>query len=96
MSERKVHCAKLKREALGLEKPPFSGELGEQIFQNVSAEAWQMWQGDMMIKIINEYRLNMADPEQYNLLLDQMRSFLGLAKTETLEVENAARGKGNS
>ncbi len=89
-----VHCVKLKREAPGLSAPPFSGELGERIYNQVSAEAWAMWRDDMMIKIINEYRLNLADPDQYNVLLEQMAAFLGLAGgTEVLEVENAERGR---
>lgn len=73
-----VKCAKLGREAEGLEKPPFAGSLGQEIYDNVSAEAWLMWQDDMMIKVINEYRLNMADPGHYEMLLNHMRSFLNL------------------
>ncbi len=52
------------------------------------------------IKIINEYRLNMAEPEQYNVLLEQMRAFLHLDPpanapegSKVLEVENETRGK---
>ena len=52
---RTVYCAKLKKEAPGLSSPPFSGELGQQIFDHVSAEAWKEWSDDMMIKIINEF-----------------------------------------
>ncbi len=96
MTTRTVKCVKLGREAPGLDKPPFSGELGDTIFENVSLEAWSIWQDDMMIKIINEYRLNLADPEQYEVLLKQMRAFLNLdSESEVLEVENAERGKGN-
>lgn len=94
MSVRMVHCSKLGREAPGLDKPPFSGPLGEEVYQRVSAEAWQMWSGDMMIKVINEYRLNLADEEQYKLLMDQMRSFLNLSSAvQSLEVENPERGR---
>ena len=47
-------------------------------------------------------RLNLADADQYNVLLDQMRAFLNLpsagdspdgGKEKVLEVENAERGK---
>lgn len=94
MSNRMVHCAKLGCEAPGLDAPPFSGELGEEIYQKVSAEVWKKWQDDMMIKIINEYRLDLSDAKQYEVLLDQMRAFLGLsAKGDVLEVENAERGR---
>ena len=96
MAERMVNCVKLGRMAPGLSVPPFSGELGEEIFAGVSAEAWRMWQEDMMIKIINEYRLNLAEAEHYNVLLEQMKVFLNLAGPEqkTLEVENEKRGRG--
>ena len=95
MSERIVNCVKLGREAPGLENPPFTGELGNQIFENVSAEAWALWQDDMMIKVINEYRLNLAEEEHYETLMQQMRAFLNLegAEQEALEVGNEERGK---
>ena len=97
MAERLVQCVKLGKEASGLDKPPFAGELGEKIFNSVSKEAWLQWQDDMMIKIINEYRLNLADSSDYETLLGQMKSFLGLvdngSSAQGLEVENPSRGK---
>jgi Fe-S cluster biosynthesis and repair protein YggX len=90
-----VHCSKLDREAPGLSAPPFAGELGQEIYDKVSAEAWKQWNDDVMIKIINEYRLDLTDEKQYNLLLDQMRAFLCLGQAPAaLEVENASRGRG--
>lgn len=93
MSTRTVVCAKYGEELPGLEQPPFEGELGEQIYEKVSMRAWSEWQGDLMIKVINEYRLNLADPEHYNVLLEQMKAFLNLGGGSVLEVENAERGK---
>ena len=93
MSERIVHCSKLQTEAPGLAKPPFAGPLGQEIFERVSQAAWDQWQNDVMIKIINEYRLNLADAEQYQILLQQMRSFFNLGAEPLLEVENAKRGR---
>ena len=40
---RMVQCVLLKKEAPGLDKPPYGGELGKRIFENVSKEAWQQW-----------------------------------------------------
>ncbi len=97
MASRMVHCSKFDREAPGLDAPPFDGELGQAIFDNVSLEAWTMWKDDMMIKIINEYRLNLSDAEQYEQLLGQMRAFLNLNASDgeaVLEVGNEERGKG--
>lgn len=93
--ERTVNCVKLGKEAKGLDKPPFSGELGEQIFHNVSAEAWGYWMNDLMIKVINEYRLNLADKDDYAKLLEQMKVFLNLSEGKVAEVENPERGKKN-
>lgn len=93
MAERMVFCSKLQREAPGLSQPPFTGELGNEIFEKVSQEAWNQWQNDLMIKIINEYRLNLSDAKDYNTLLQQMRAYLQLDQGSVLEVENADRGR---
>jgi Fe-S cluster biosynthesis and repair protein YggX len=71
---RTVHCVKLGRELPGLEKPPFPGELGQRIFENVSAEAYALWQPHMTI-MINHYGLNPADPETRKLLRGEMEEF---------------------
>lgn len=94
MSDRLVQCTKLGREAPGLDAPPFADELGKEIYENVSAEAWKAWQGDMMIKVINEYRLNLAEQKDFDTLVQQMRLFLQLdGGGAGLEVENPERGK---
>ena len=94
MSERLVQCKKMGKELPGLDKPPFEGELGEEVFSNVSKEGWALWNDDMMIKVINEYRLNLAEAEHYEVLLKQMRAFLNLSEdqSEVLEVDNPERG----
>lgn len=94
MSERLVNCLKLNKELPGLEKPPFSGKIGQEIFEKISKTAWEMWTKDMQIKVINEYRLNMGDKDDYNMLVEQMLLFLNLKEGSTVEVENATRGKG--
>ncbi|HMO01415.1 MAG TPA: oxidative damage protection protein [Oligoflexia bacterium] len=91
--ERKVFCKKLNRELKGLEKPPFKGEIGELIYNNISEDAWKSWRDDMQIKVLNEYRLNMGDPNDYQTLVDQMLMFLNLKSGEVAEVENASRGR---
>lgn len=71
---RLVQCAKLGRELPGLEKPPFPGPLGERIYNEISAEAWEMWRQQQTI-IINHYGLNPADPEDRQILREQMEEF---------------------
>lgn len=69
-----VNCVKLGRELPGLEKPPFPGELGERLFNNVSAEAWEMWK-DEQVLIINHYGLVLADANARRFLMNQLEAF---------------------
>ncbi len=69
-----LFCIKLKREAVPLNAPPFPGKLGEQIFENVSKEAWAMWL-DHQTMLINEYRLSLIDPKAREFLLTEMQNY---------------------
>lgn len=71
---RMVKCVKLGREAEGLDFPPLPGDLGKRIWENVSKEAWQMWQAQQT-RLINENRLNLADARARKYLLDQAEKF---------------------
>lgn len=71
---RMVNCVKLNREAEGLDKAPYPGELGERIFENVSKEAWQQWLKQQTI-LLNEYRLSPIDPESRSFLEQEMEKF---------------------
>ncbi len=70
---RTVHCIKLCREAEGLDYPPYPGELGKRIYENVSKEAWQAWVR-LQTMLVNEYRLNMTDPKARAYLREQMEN----------------------
>lgn len=91
---RSVMCKKFGSLLPGLEKPPFPGEVGKRIYENISAKAWEMWKGDMQIKVLNEYRLNMGDPKDYQVLMDQMLMFLNLKDGEVATVEDPKKGRG--
>lgn len=71
---RTVNCVKLKKEAEGLDRAPYPGELGQKIFDNVSKEAWQQWLGHQTM-LINEYRLSPMDPKARTFLEEQMEKF---------------------
>jgi Fe-S cluster biosynthesis and repair protein YggX len=74
---RTVHCIKLGREAEGLDFPPYPGALGQRIFENVSRAAWQEWI-EHQTRLVNEYRLNLADATARKYLAEQMeRHFFG-------------------
>jgi Fe-S cluster biosynthesis and repair protein YggX len=65
---------KLGREAEGLERPPYPGELGQRIFENVSKEAWQKWLGHQTM-LINEYRLVAFEPKARQFLVGEMEKY---------------------
>jgi Fe-S cluster biosynthesis and repair protein YggX len=71
---RMVHCVKLGRELEGLEKPPFPGELGQRIYDNVSQEAWRQWMEHCKM-LLNEYRLNPARREDQEVIVKQLEMF---------------------
>ena len=71
---RMVQCVKLKREAEGLDLPTYPGELGKQIYESVSKEAWKMWTEHQKM-LVNENRLSGADPKAREYLRDQMKRF---------------------
>jgi Fe-S cluster biosynthesis and repair protein YggX len=71
---RMVQCVLLKREAPGLDRPPYPGELGMRVYENVSKEAWQRWVGHQVM-LLNEYRLTPVDPKARKFLEAEMEKF---------------------
>ena len=71
---RVVHCVVLKREAEGLERLPYPGELGRRIYENVSREAWARWLQQQTM-LINEYRLTPIEPKARKFLETEMEKF---------------------
>jgi len=59
---RMVQCVLLKREAEGLERPPYPGDLGRRVYEQVSREAWAQWLRHQTL-LINEYRLTPIEPK---------------------------------
>ena len=69
-----VNCVRLKREAEGLDRQPYPGELGKRVFENVSKEGWQQWLKHQTM-LLNEYRLSPIDPKSRAFLEEQMEKF---------------------
>jgi len=69
-----VNCVKLGREAEGLDRQPYPGELGKRVFENVSKEAWGEWLKHQTM-LLNEYRLSPIDPKARKFLEEQMEKF---------------------
>ena len=73
-SGRMVFCAKFQKEMPGLDALPWPGELGQRIYDNVSVEAWHLWE-ERMKMILNEYRLLPFQKEAQELVAKHMEEF---------------------
>jgi len=81
---RMVNCVVLKKEAEGLDKAPYPGEIGQRIYENASKEAWQMWMKQQTM-LMNENKLSPIDPKHRQFLVDEMEKFFfgeGSAKVD--------------
>ena len=74
MAQRMVKCVMLKKELPGLDEPPWTGELGQRIYDNVSQQAWNSWL-DHLRMLINEYRLVPSTKEAQDFIAHQMEQF---------------------
>ncbi len=68
-----VYCRILQREAEGLDRPPYPGELGTRVFEEISREAWTRWL-DQLSVLMNEHGLSSADPQALNDIENLMRA----------------------
>src|SRR5262245_17894861 len=73
-SGRTVFCQKFQKELPGLDTPPWPGELGQRIYENISAQAWKLWE-DRMKMNLNEYRLMPWQKEAQDLVAKHMEDF---------------------
>jgi Fe-S cluster biosynthesis and repair protein YggX len=71
---RLVQCVLLKREAPGLDRAPYPGELGQRVYENVSKEAWSRWITHQTM-LLNEYRLTPVEPKARKFLETEMEKF---------------------
>ena len=71
---RMVHCVKLQQDLPGLPYKPFNDALGQRIYEQISAEAWQQWI-EHSKKLVNEYRLDLTSPQGQKLLMEQAEKF---------------------
>jgi len=58
----------------GLRAPPYPGELGKRIYENVSQQAWRMWLQHQTM-LINEYRLTPIEPKARKFLEEEMEKY---------------------
>jgi Fe-S cluster biosynthesis and repair protein YggX len=72
---RLVNCVKLGKEAPGLERPTYPGDLGKRIFEGISQEAWKSWVSHQTM-LLNEYRLSPINAKDRKFLEEEMEKFL--------------------
>ena len=71
---RTVFCQYEQRDAEGLDFVPYPGELGQRIFNHIGKPAWAAWLAHQTM-LINENRLNMADPRARQYLMKQTEKY---------------------
>ncbi len=71
---RMVMCRKHQQELPGLARAPFPGSKGEDIYNNISQQAWNEWQTQQTM-IINERQLNMMDADDRKFIMAEMDKF---------------------
>lgn len=71
---RTVQCIKLGKSAEGLDAPPFPGEKGRKIYDNVSKQAWKQWV-NLQTMLINEHHLTPFEPDAKKFLETEREKF---------------------
>jgi Fe-S cluster biosynthesis and repair protein YggX len=71
---RTVNCVIFGPHSEGLDRPPYPGELGKRIYENVSKAAWQRWLAHQTM-LINEYRLSPVEPKAREFLEKEMEKY---------------------
>ena len=71
---RTVKCSKFQKELPGLDTVPWPGELGQRVYENVSTEAWKLWEEHMKMSL-NEYKLMPWQKEAQELIAKHMEDF---------------------
>lgn len=79
-----VLCKKYQKELEGLSAPPLPGPKGQEIFETISAQAWQEWM-QLQTMLINEKQLNMMDMGARTYLGEQRDKFFNNEDYEQAE-----------
>ena len=77
-----ITCSRCGSVAPGLGRAPLPGSHGELVRDQTCGGCWDEWKATQ-VKLINEYRLNVLDPEHFERLMQEMRAFLSLREDST-------------
>lgn len=72
---RTVFCRKYQQELEGLDRPPYPGPKGMDIYEHVSKKAWLEWT-EHQTMLINEKHLSLMDPATRVFLQEEMEKFM--------------------
>jgi Fe-S cluster biosynthesis and repair protein YggX len=72
-----IQCVRCGRQAPRQAAAPYPGALGDELLRRICADCWAEWQ-QVEVMVINELQLNFMDPRAQDVLVQQMREFLGL------------------
>ena len=72
---RTVFCRKFQQDMEGLDRPPYPGPRGQEIFETVSKQAWTDWLKHQTM-LINENQLNMMEPAARQFLAEELEKYL--------------------
>ncbi len=74
-----ITCTRCGRQAETIppHRVPFAGPAKERLLSAICAECWKEWEG-VEVKVINEYRLNLVDPQHREMLQRACFDFLKL------------------
>ena len=86
---RTVKCIKLGEELPGIPFKPFPTPFGQELFDKVSMQAWQMWLQESP-RYINTYRLDLQSAEGREFLEKQMKIFFGFEQGEMADTAYVA------
>jgi Fe-S cluster biosynthesis and repair protein YggX len=74
-----IQCARCGSRSEGLARAPLPGPVGEAVLEQVCPACWDEWRR-VQVKLINEYRIEVTDPGQYDRLIGEMTVFLNLRR----------------
>tara|TARA_B100001029_G_scaffold171523_1_gene168417 strand:+ start:516 stop:785 length:270 start_codon:yes stop_codon:yes gene_type:complete len=79
-----VFCRKYQEELPTMDRPPYPGSKGEEIFSTVSKKAWLEWL-QLQTMLINEKQLDLSEKSARDYLNQQLENFLDNKETDKAE-----------
>ena len=70
-----ITCTRCGQTRPGFDRPPFPGDIGARVVENICQDCWGLWLKQQPM-LINHYGLNVMDPQARGFLKQNMQSFL--------------------